>query len=267
MHALALAVLVATSAATEKPKLVVLDLTPAGGVEPQVAGALTEALSTEVAARGFFDVLSSKDIATMLGLERQRQMLGCSDDTSCLTELTGALGARFVMNGSVAKLGEAFQLTLQTMDSTKAQPIGRSTRIAPDLAALQAQLPYAVAEATGTPLPPPPSRVLPYALMGTGAAAVIGGGVFGMLALSREAQLNGELEASVPGSFARYEDYERRAQSAAQDKTIALAVAAAGAGLLTAGILLNPSDVPSSGGKQLNVVATGLGAALVGVFP
>jgi hypothetical protein len=37
----------------------------------------------------------------LLGLERQKQMLGCAEDSSnCLAELAGALGARFVLNGS-----------------------------------------------------------------------------------------------------------------------------------------------------------------------
>src|SRR5690348_2331301 len=77
--------------AEEKPKLVVLDLTVAGGVEPSVAGALTEAITNQVSATGFFQVVSAKDIQTLLGIERQKQMVGCTSEGSCLTELAGAL--------------------------------------------------------------------------------------------------------------------------------------------------------------------------------
>src|SRR5688500_12106365 len=73
----------------EKPKLIVLDLAAAGGVEPSVAGALSETVANETQARGFFQVLSSREVATLIGLERQRELLGCSDDSSaCLTELS-----------------------------------------------------------------------------------------------------------------------------------------------------------------------------------
>ena len=65
-------------------------------------------ITSEVQRRGFFQVISQQDIATMLGLERQKQLMGCADDsTSCLAELSGALGARFVMSGTLTRLGLA----------------------------------------------------------------------------------------------------------------------------------------------------------------
>src|SRR5205823_34600 len=115
------------------------------------------------------------------------------EKSSCLTELAGAAGARFVLSGSLAKLGDVVQLTLITLDSRNAQPIGRSTRLAKDVSGLRLQLPIAVAEATATPLPPPPSRVLPFTLLGVGAASLIAGGVVGFFALSSEAAINREL--------------------------------------------------------------------------
>ena len=64
--------------APEKPKLAMLDLTAAGGVDPKVAGALSEAVTQEVARRGFFSVVSAQEIRTLLGFERQKQLLGRS---------------------------------------------------------------------------------------------------------------------------------------------------------------------------------------------
>src|SRR5207248_3217749 len=120
-------------------------------------------ITTDLAQKKIFDVVSSKDFQTLLGMERQKAALGCgADSSSCLSELAGALGARFVLSGSLARLGDTYQLSLQTLDSTKAQPIGRSTRLAKDLATLRAQLGYTVAEATATPLPAPPSHLLAY---------------------------------------------------------------------------------------------------------
>jgi TolB-like protein len=262
-HAVLLALLLA---AQDRPKLVVLDLTPAGGVEPAVTGALTEALTNEVAAKKLFEVVSSKDINTLMGVERQKAMMGCSEDQSaCLAELSGALGAKFVMSGTVAKLGDAYQLTLQTLDSGKAQPIGRSTKIAPDLAALQYTLPYAVAEATGTPMPAPPSRLLPYSLMGVGGGAIVVGGIFGLGAITREGELNGELSSGVAGTLARLSDYQARADAARRDKTISLAVMAVGVGLVASGLYLNPRS--DAGGVAVALVPQRRGLSLVGVLP
>ena len=62
------------------------------------AVALGEALTQELSRRGFFEVISAGDIRALLGVERQRALLGCSD-SSCTAELSGALGARFVLQG------------------------------------------------------------------------------------------------------------------------------------------------------------------------
>ena len=77
----------------EKPRMVVLGLDPAGGVEPEIAQSLTEAVTAEIAARGLFQVISASEVQTLLGFERQKQLLGCSEEGECLTELAGALGA------------------------------------------------------------------------------------------------------------------------------------------------------------------------------
>lgn len=108
----------ALGAAAEKPKIIVLDLSAGGGVAPDVVQALSETVATRLAARNFFEVVSSRDIATLVGLERQKQLMGCSEEAaSCLAELSGSLGARFVLSGSVTRLGDSYQLNLQTLDT------------------------------------------------------------------------------------------------------------------------------------------------------
>ena len=57
----------------------------------------------ELAATGL-RVTTRAEILAVVGLERQKQLLGCSEDaTSCLTELAGALGVEAIVTGSVAK--------------------------------------------------------------------------------------------------------------------------------------------------------------------
>ena len=262
----------------EKPKLIVLDLAPGGGVDPSIASALTEAVTQEVADRAFFQVLSSKEVQTMLGFERQKQMAGCSEETNCLTELGGALGARFVMAGTVTKLGDAYQLSLQTLDSRRAQPVGRATRLANDIRALRQAVPYLVAEATGTPLPPPPSRILPYSLVGGGALALIAGGLVGVNAIAQEDAVNRELaRGTVNGTIIEpLATYQRESEVIARKKTLSLVIGAVGAGLIAAGVYFNPPDDGvggrpggggGGGGVSVRLVPTDHGLALVGVLP
>jgi hypothetical protein len=257
---------VAGAAHAEKAKLVVISLKAGGGLDASVASAMTDAVAAEVNARGFFQVMSSNDIATLLGVERQKQLLGCSDEKgSCLTELAGAVGARFVLSGSLAKLGDVVQLTLTTLDSQSAQPVGRATRLAKDLTALRGQLPFAVAEATATPLPPPPSRVLPFSLIGLGAASLIAGGVVGFFALSQETAINRELDNGMtnPSALTRLDSYQAQLATIGTQRTIALVALCAGAVLLVGGIVLMPSD----SAVRLTLVPTERGAVLVGLFP
>jgi hypothetical protein len=259
-----LSVLLAVSlaAASEKPKMMVLELAPTGGAAVEIASTLTDAVATEVAARGFFEVISAKDVQTLLGVERQRQLIGCSDDGHCLTELAGAIGSRFVLSGQLGRVGEAYQLTLESLDTQKQRPLGRSTRIAKDPQSLRRQLAWAVAEATSTPLPSPPSHWLPYSVGALGAAALLAGGYFGVDGLSREGQVAATIQAGQQGQtpLSTLTFYQRQAQTGARERTASLALLGAGAGLLGLAVLLNPPDV----GGQVVLVPTSRGIGLAG---
>ncbi len=253
------------AAPAEKPKLLVLDLNGAGGAEPQVVSAFTEAVTSAVAARGVFEVMSSRDVTALLGVERQKQLLCSDESSSCLGELSGALGARFVLSGSLARLGDAWQLTLSTLDTQTTKPLGRTIRIAANLAALQGQLPWAVSEATATPSPAPPSRVLPISLLAVGGAAVVGGGVFGVQALSNEASLQKELNNLRPGALDSRDSYLSRAADQATMKTVSVLMLVGGAALAATGAVL--LKLSGDSGASASLVPTANGAALVGVFP
>jgi hypothetical protein len=260
-----------SAAPAQKSKLAVLALSAAGEVEPAVARSLTDLVTAEVAARGYFDPISSSEIETMLGAERQRQLLGCGEDsTSCLTELTGALGAGFMLSGSLAKVGGVFQLNLQVVDTRNAKTLGRTSKLARDFESLRMQVPYAVAEACGTPLPPPPSRVLPYTMIATGAAAVIGGGVLGIIGLNNESLTRGELAAD-DGNNATVQlkpasTYREQLSRAAVLKSISLTALLAGAALVGVGLWLIPPDAPQPG-QKVGLMFTGNGVAIVGTLP
>jgi len=234
-------------------------------VPSETAAALTEAVTQALTRRGFFEVISSRDIQTLLGVERQKQLLGCSDDaSSCIAELAGALGSRFVLSGSLAKLGDALQLSLQMLDTQKGQPVARGVRLASDVDALVDQLPFALAEATATPLPPPPSRWLPISLLAVGGAAVVTGAILGVDALSRDRALSADLSQPDSGVFKSLPTYQDEANAIATQKTIALVTIISGAALVTIGAILYPRDVARSG---VTLVPMANGFALAGVLP
>ena len=257
-----------------KPRLLVTDLA-AQGVPAEEAAAFTEALVQEFTARGLFDVRSSRDVAAFVSAERQRQMLGAclgaggAADERCAGELGDTLGARYVLTGALSRVGSAHELSLQVLDTVRGRLVARSTRLARDVTTLRLLLPWAAAEASGSPLPPPKSRVLPYSLMAGGGAAFVAGGFWGLQALSRQRVLNDELcpgeDGACEGTGLRpLAEYRAENDRIGRDKTVALGLMAVGAGLAAAGVWLLP---PPEGGPRVALVPTSRGLGVAGVFP
>ena len=265
----------ALAAETEKkPRLVINDLV-ALQVAPEEVQAITDAVVTYLSARGLFEVLSTRDVQTLLGAERQRQLSGaCSEDAlGCSVDMSKLLAARFVLSGQLAKVGSAYQLTLQLVDTSRDQTSSRSSKLAGDLEAIRALVPYAASEATGSPLPPPPSRVLPITLLSAGGATLLSGGVVGLLALSKEAQLNEELCPATPQLDGRCEGvnlrdrtfYVAQQQSLTAQKALSIGLMAAGAVMLGFGIWLLPPDDARTR-ITARVLPTTSGLVLTGAF-
>jgi TolB-like protein len=256
----------------DKPRLLVADLA-AQGASAEEAAALTDALVQTLSERGLFQVISRRDVQTVLSTERQRQMMGaCDEDPSrCATDVGSLLQARYVMTGSLSRLGSTYELSLQMVDTVKGQPKGRSTRLAKKVETLRELMPWAVAEASGAPLPPPASRVVPYSLVAGGSAALVSGGVYGLIALSRQKVLNDELcparddaGSCTPTNLRELSYYQQQNDKLGRDKTVSLALMGVGAALVGLGLWRMP---PPEGGPRVALVPTGQGMAVVGVLP
>lgn len=256
-----------------KPRLFVTALVSQGVTETEAA-AVGDAIVDALSGRGLFEVVSTRDVQTLLGAERQKQLLGvCEGDAqTCVTTAAQAITARFILSGQLSRVGAAYQLNLQMLDTEKGQSVARSMRLASDVKALVAQVPYAAAEATGSPLPPPPSRVLPSVLIAAGSAAALAGAIFGMLALSRQAVLNDELCPSGAGatrcdgvSLRPREYYLEQNQQLSVQKSVSLGLLLGGAAVAIVGAVLMPrGDFGPNVRAQL--VLHGNGLALVGGF-
>jgi hypothetical protein len=271
MHALivALSVLGAAAPTASKPKLLVLDVQATGGADAALAQALTQAVVSEATSRGFYEVLSSRDLAAMIGIERQKQLLGCGEDSSnCMIELGGALNARFVLAGAVSRFGDALQLNLQLFDNQKSLVVHRATRLAKNESDLRLQVIYAVAEATGSPLPPPPSKVLPISLMAAGGAAVLFGAVLGIVTLTQEATMSAELDQGkmFPQVLKSYSYYQSERNKQGIERTVSLVALIAGAAMVAGGVFLYPPDVVGSSSLKVAWVPMLNGIGVAGVF-
>ena len=98
----------------------VFDLTTAG-LSENAARNLTQVLSVELKRIQGASVIGKEDIAAMLDLEGQKQVLGCDSDTSCLAEIGGALGVDKLVVGQVGKLAENFIISLRLISPTTAR--------------------------------------------------------------------------------------------------------------------------------------------------
>jgi hypothetical protein len=165
--------LLALALVASAPKLAVLQVAPGEGVPPSTAAAITEALVAEVRRQSGADVVTQREIASILSLENQKAMLGCSTD-ACMAELGGALGAERLVAGDMAKLGESFLLHVRVVEVKKVRVAAQADRrlrggtiddVLDVLPAVVAELfargPAQAQVPVSTPAPVPPPAVAP----------------------------------------------------------------------------------------------------------
>lgn len=112
---------------TEKPSVVVLNADVTVPNEKLDANAFSDLLVSALDGTGLFRVTSAKDLATILGLERQKQLMGCSDDSNCMAELANALGADLVLAASVGRLADTYLVTVRLIDGKRSRVVARGT--------------------------------------------------------------------------------------------------------------------------------------------
>jgi hypothetical protein len=150
-------------------------------------------------------VISSQDIATLLGVERQKQLLGCGEDSSnCMVELASALGAHLVLTGSIAKLETSYRVNLRVLQSADGKVVAQEAVAAETQEKLLAALTDAAASLAAQLQPGAPRvsasvgarRFAWIPAVGAGVFAVLGG-VFLGLAGASSAELDRKLVAGV----------------------------------------------------------------------
>jgi outer membrane receptor for ferrienterochelin and colicin len=140
-------ILPTSSGAQEMGKLTigVMDFEGVGLPQKQ-ADAIADVIALHISELGDVHVISKADIHSMLNLEKQRRLAGCSDK-ECFSEIGGALGMQWMVTGNLGIFGDTILLNLKLIDTRSAYVAGRVTRkVRGDMEDLLEELPGAIQE-------------------------------------------------------------------------------------------------------------------------
>ncbi len=136
--ALLIVIVCATTARAEAPLRVGVSQLQGVNVPADALGFYAEHLAQNLAAPGL-TVVTAREIATILGMERQRQMLGCETSSECVAELANALGVDAIVVGDVARFGDTYQINVKALAAVNAKVLASgSARVQGDVATLDA---------------------------------------------------------------------------------------------------------------------------------
>jgi hypothetical protein len=209
-------------------------------------------------------------VAALLGVERQRAVLGC-DDRTCASELAGALGTELAVLGDVSRIGDTIRVTTklssthngqrvagyaETVGSADAVPraLSRSGwRLGSLILARHGAVPSGLPPAAVVSGEPPPGRRLVWLPAALGSVALVGGVIMEAKALDDLAQLN----PRVPISLAEAQHYRDEGKLL---QPLGLASITLGAAAIASAVAMYYVGGGPPQGVQLSVLATPQGA-------
>ena len=109
------------------PTLLVFDMTAEKSVDKGIANLLVEIIMEEISKTEKFDVIGQKDIDKMLFWETSKSLKNCND-SSCLMQIAGAMGAEYYVESSIGQLGDSYIISMKLIDTMTIKIKGRSTR-------------------------------------------------------------------------------------------------------------------------------------------
>lgn len=153
----------ATAPAAAKQAIAVLDFTSSAPIADLARG-----LATVVAARletAGAKVVTKQDMTAVLGFEKQKTLLSGCDNASCMAELAGALGVKFVVFGQLEKIGTSWLVALSYYDGKGFHRLAETVKAEDLLIATAEAEADKVAAAAGLtvsePTPVPPAKPAP----------------------------------------------------------------------------------------------------------
>lgn len=116
-----------TALAQDQVTIGVMEFVAKGGVSQDKADVLADVLAEKITRMGDVKVVTKWDITSMLNLEKQKRLVGCTT-TECVNEIGGALGIEWMVSGNVSLFGETYLLNLKLFDVKNADVPSRVTR-------------------------------------------------------------------------------------------------------------------------------------------
>ncbi len=295
---------VSQAAPAQGKRIAVPDIKVAGS-DASIGRALTEILTTETARVKTLTVISSSDIAAMLGFEKQKELLGCADNVACMAEIGGALGVDYLFVADVGLVGKTYVLNAKLIDTGKIEVLARIYKtiagepdalieavkacvpdilkpIAPAdelarLAPAPAPAPVAAAARPAALTPPPsvtaqapvlssgPTRWPGWTFVGLGAAGLAVAGGVGLKA--RSDYSSAEQTRMLDGIAVHSEDAARRYDDARSEGRASTIAAVAGGAVTLGGVVwLLVTSRSAPVAVTLQVDHESTGAAVVGRF-
>jgi hypothetical protein len=117
------------SATSDKGKLkvAVMELVMPADIRRELAATVNGTVAENLDKLGAFSAISSREVAQMLELEANKQLMGC-DTGSCLADIGGALGADFLVTGTLNVSGGVYTVQLQLTNISQSRVDGRASR-------------------------------------------------------------------------------------------------------------------------------------------
>lgn len=101
------------------------------GVDAQKVDFFAARFALELQGATGMPVVTPEEMSAVIGLERQRALLGCPEESSCLAELAGGLGADVLVLGTIARVGESWALTVKLVNAKDGKVVAaRSGQVA-----------------------------------------------------------------------------------------------------------------------------------------
>lgn len=97
--------------------------------EQELVAPVTAQAAQALRELGVFSVIDPDSVAGMLQAESMRQVTGCTE-RSCLAEIAGALGAEYILTGTVSAVDQGFQVNVVLVKQHSAQNAGGALRYA-----------------------------------------------------------------------------------------------------------------------------------------
>lgn len=109
---------------TKPTRVAVFDVRAVGEIPERALATLNQSLTPEVRKVEGISAIAASELRDMLGIERQKQLLGCSDETTCLEEMAGALDADELLTIDLTLVGNTYALTARRMDLRTGRALG-----------------------------------------------------------------------------------------------------------------------------------------------